>query len=133
MSIFAKWIPPSLSAFSFFFLMIRRPPRSTLFPYTTLFRSVRGRHEQGARRCGTLRRPHFRGRVDEAVCRHRRNEEGQVEPLPEQAAGGVRAGEPGEDAWDDLHLVEGAAVRPQRELGARPAGDEVLYGWLEDA
>src|ERR1041385_1051333 len=27
-------------SFSFFFLMIRRPPRSTLFPYTTLFRSV---------------------------------------------------------------------------------------------
>src|SRR3712207_9459689 len=26
----------------FFFLMIRRPPRSTLFPYTTLFRSTRG-------------------------------------------------------------------------------------------
>src|SRR3982750_4958129 len=25
--------------FNFFFLMIRRPPRSTLFPYTTLFRS----------------------------------------------------------------------------------------------
>src|SRR6266567_4720127 len=28
----------------FFFLMIRRPPRSTLFPYTTLFRSRRLRH-----------------------------------------------------------------------------------------
>src|SRR5260370_36718771 len=27
------------SVFCFFFLMIRRPPRSTLFPYTTLFRS----------------------------------------------------------------------------------------------
>src|SRR3989442_1893076 len=27
--------------FLFFFLMIRRPPRSTLFPYTTLFRSSR--------------------------------------------------------------------------------------------
>src|SRR6266516_5756366 len=27
----------------FFFLMIRRPPRSTLFPYTTLFRSPRGK------------------------------------------------------------------------------------------
>src|SRR6476620_11884318 len=27
----------------FFFLMIRRPPRSTLFPYTTLFRSRRRR------------------------------------------------------------------------------------------
>src|SRR5438270_10283565 len=29
----------SVFYFSFFFLMIRRPPRSTLFPYTTLFRS----------------------------------------------------------------------------------------------
>src|SRR3712207_8924827 len=29
----------SESYFLFFFLMIRRPPRSTLFPYTTLFRS----------------------------------------------------------------------------------------------
>src|SRR3712207_8243048 len=29
-------------AVSFFFLMIRRPPRSTLFPYTTLFRSRPG-------------------------------------------------------------------------------------------
>src|SRR5207244_13332398 len=28
------------SILSFFFLMIRRPPRSTLFPYTTLFRST---------------------------------------------------------------------------------------------
>src|SRR2546421_13125208 len=28
--------------FCFFFLMIRRPPRSTLFPYTTLFRSGSG-------------------------------------------------------------------------------------------
>src|SRR5688572_31053958 len=27
---------------SFFFLLIRRPPRSTLFPYTTLFRSLPG-------------------------------------------------------------------------------------------
>src|SRR2546427_5816312 len=27
----------------FFFLMIRRPPRSTLFPYTTLFRSLQPR------------------------------------------------------------------------------------------
>src|SRR5437016_12981308 len=32
-----------LSIVSFFFLMIRRPPRSTLFPYTTLFRSGAGR------------------------------------------------------------------------------------------
>src|SRR5438445_7041481 len=31
----------------FFFLMIRRPPRSTLFPYTTLFRSRRCRRPLG--------------------------------------------------------------------------------------
>src|SRR5258707_13947879 len=30
---------PAQSGVDFFFLMIRRPPRSTLFPYTTLFRS----------------------------------------------------------------------------------------------
>src|SRR2546430_17393709 len=30
----------SFCSFFFFFLMIRRPPRSTLFPYTTLFRSL---------------------------------------------------------------------------------------------
>src|SRR2546430_15173853 len=34
----------------FFFLMIRRPPRSTLFPYTTLFRSPRAAHSAS---CGT--------------------------------------------------------------------------------
>src|SRR2546430_17240350 len=32
---------PKSSYSFFFFLMIRRPPRSTPFPYTTLFRSVR--------------------------------------------------------------------------------------------
>src|ERR1039458_9916515 len=31
--------------------MIRRPPRSTLFPYTTLFRSRRTRNGRGALRC----------------------------------------------------------------------------------
>src|SRR3989442_7870256 len=35
-----------------FFLMIRRPPRSTLFPYTTLFRSL----SRGARRLSQRRR-----------------------------------------------------------------------------
>src|SRR5690242_20889400 len=36
----------------FFFLMLRRPPRSTLFPYTTLFRSARSRG-----RCARVSRP----------------------------------------------------------------------------
>ena len=34
----------------FFFLMIRRPPRSTLFPYTTLFRSISNRQFPGGNR-----------------------------------------------------------------------------------
>src|SRR3712207_7781951 len=42
-----------------FFLMIRRPPRSTLFPYTTLFRSVRGRAGHG-RPCGCCSQTHVR-------------------------------------------------------------------------
>src|SRR3712207_7438804 len=68
--------------FVFFFLMIRRPPRSTLFPYTTLFRSeLRPRHAAaGLRprrhdrplrrhaRCGVPRRPrHVRPRPGDAV------------------------------------------------------------------
>src|SRR6476620_12242425 len=39
-SVFVDFTILEVSAFSFFFLMIRRPPRSTLFPYTTLFRSM---------------------------------------------------------------------------------------------
>src|SRR6201995_6155023 len=35
-------IPGASLLLIFFFLMIRRPPRSTLFPYTTLFRSLKG-------------------------------------------------------------------------------------------
>src|SRR5215471_19878123 len=38
---------PYVAAVLFFFLMIRRPPRSTLFPYTTLFRPVHPRAVPG--------------------------------------------------------------------------------------
>src|SRR5207249_11091387 len=37
---FSFFCSPYFFDFLFFFLMLRRPPRSTLFPYTTLFRSV---------------------------------------------------------------------------------------------
>src|SRR3712207_8724095 len=43
----------------FFFLMIRRPPRSTLFPYTTLFRSLQAFGER-------------RGELDDVVIEERR-------------------------------------------------------------
>src|SRR5258708_24759162 len=50
--------------------MIRRPPRSTLFPYTTLFRSIRARPADAARRCHRpeVRRP---AAVDEHQPRRR--------------------------------------------------------------
>src|SRR3712207_8380951 len=74
----------------FFFLMIRRPPRSTLFPYTTLFRSAlehlqrlreagRARARvpalelDGARRVAVHRRGEARAPVD--LLRPRRSEE----------------------------------------------------------
>src|SRR5215211_9004423 len=49
-------ITPCVFVFFFFFLMIRRPPRSTLFPYTTLFRSV-GKARHGAPSQETCLRP----------------------------------------------------------------------------
>src|SRR3712207_9536751 len=70
--------------FVFFFLMIRRPPRSTLFPYTTLFRSPdRLRHpddERGGHRA--LRR---RGDLGD-----RRHDRGALAPLPRRGGGGGR-------------------------------------------
>src|SRR5258707_4931674 len=61
---------PSLF-FLFFFLMIRRPPRSTLFPYTTLFRSWRNRAA-----CCRPRRCRMKKSAKRArACRSRRSEE----------------------------------------------------------
>src|SRR2546430_12431933 len=67
----------SLFVLFFFFLMIRRPPRSTLFPYTTLFRSklhcignaMRG-HDEGNRQrfCVAIQR-------DDPELKPRRSEE----------------------------------------------------------
>src|SRR3712207_9344598 len=41
--VFSSMTMSNTIGYFFFFLMIRRPPRSTLFPYTTLFRSHGGR------------------------------------------------------------------------------------------
>src|SRR5436189_2919241 len=51
----------------FFFLLIRRPPRSTLFPYTTLFRS-------GLPRLGPSRRPSRRHRLERCAWTSRSEE-----------------------------------------------------------
>src|SRR5690349_22260231 len=57
---------------SFFFLMIRRPPRSTLFPYTTLFRSSRCRRRDGPRAAPA------------PECRSAPRSSGQADPRVEQ-------------------------------------------------
>src|SRR3712207_8623538 len=60
--------------------MIRRPPRSTLFPYTTLFRSVvRGRDEHdGPHALGVIER-----QADDRVRAHRgAGEDGALDPVP---------------------------------------------------
>src|SRR5947207_13327545 len=51
-------IPTTLLLLFLFFLMIRRPPRSTLFPYTTLFRSRAARHLHRAEVCQARRLEH---------------------------------------------------------------------------
>src|SRR5437867_9738106 len=65
--------------------MIRRPPRSTLFPYTTLFRSLREAHvfRNGLRLLG-LRHVVLRGlvRIDQEHVLHR-------EPLSDRMSNGI--------------------------------------------
>src|SRR5206468_12372411 len=62
------------SHFHFFFLMIRPPPRSTLFPYTTLFRSPSRAHPRGTRRTAR-HRARARPRLDRAARGSSRSEE----------------------------------------------------------
>src|SRR2546430_11349566 len=51
----------------FFFLMIRRPPRSTLFPYTTLFRSVEHVAKALGHTSAAITRRHYIGPGTEAA------------------------------------------------------------------
>src|SRR3712207_7688415 len=65
----------------FCFLMIRRPPRSTLFPYTTLFRSDQDAHRRGlegseARRVNMVGAVPNHARVELVTLQH-----GDVNPL----------------------------------------------------
>src|SRR5690348_17972935 len=66
-------------SFSFFFLLIRRPPRSTLFPYTTLFRSEqrqdRLRREAPAEGAGLEQAGQFRAGGAAAAGQRDRSEE----------------------------------------------------------
>src|SRR2546422_8254768 len=79
----------------FFFLMIRRPPRSTLFPYTTLFRSAeRWRNGSNA---GPSGRPEGRRGSAPAFPRSRQQVPSDV--------GGRRSEEHTSELQSRLHLV----------------------------
>src|SRR5256885_11244447 len=82
----------------FFFLMIRRPPRSTLFPYTTLFRSRAGRH--GARHAAGNRA----GRAA-ALGRGGPHAEGQLARGARQLTFGVRSEEHTSELQSPCNLV----------------------------
>src|SRR2546430_9091464 len=74
--------------------MIRRPPRSTLFPYTTLFRSDVVQHEPGGRMAaGTESEPRIEMHVRRCACRRfePRGPDPQA-PCPER--GELRLGAP---------------------------------------
>src|SRR5258708_37838709 len=71
--------------------MIRRPPRSTLFPYTTLFRSARDRL-RGRRRVSPAARHRYRRRSDREPAAHALYDPGGVpvpRPLPPVVPGRV--------------------------------------------
>src|SRR3712207_5098837 len=133
--------------------MIRRPPRSTLFPYTTLFRSVPAGGEVGGVVHGLAaaeeHRVGHRGVVDRrdvvaALPQHREL------ALPGPGAGAAEAGVEGADDLRVLHVVELVlglvdAQRPTLDLAtlvqlgrglgdldlARPV-DQLLPGRLAD-
>src|SRR2546422_11367341 len=93
----------AVAALVFFFLMIRRPPRSTLFPYTTLFRSVLGAHG----RLGQIERE----REGAARRGARAEDEGHEVPLV------------GARAEGDVDEAEPAALTEPRPVGGPHGGD----------
>src|SRR2546421_12942147 len=93
-----------------FFLMIRRPPRSTLFPYTTLFRSLRHRAQHRAVGAG-------------GGCRRRR--------LAEDAALDGAVGVPQEpERGVDVGARARHHVARQAELAVAGGGQEVALASL---
>src|SRR3712207_9125187 len=72
--------------FEFVFLMIRRPPRSTLFPYTTLFRSdhEEGEEEQPANVAELAGQPRWTPALQEEVVHEQSRQGGEVERVQQE-------------------------------------------------
>src|SRR2546428_11662008 len=111
----------------FFFVMIRRPPRSTLFPYTTLFRSplVLPHSREGQVRHRVALRQHDEG-AGERDRDERVDEAEQIRPRDRDAS--EREASPTERKERDLHLARPPRrerrQRTRRDPRAAPAPDE---------
>src|SRR6266496_6543402 len=102
----------------FFFLMIRRPPRSTLFPYTTLFRS--------ARNTGLPVIAASPGNV--TIAPSRRNGLRRLIPVGGPGSGNQPTRrDPGGDAHGKRHYPAGIGARDQGEF-VLPEGAQVVPG-----
>src|SRR5439155_27207139 len=92
--------------YPFFFLMIRRPPRSTLFPYTTLFRSQKFAVDDSAQRfaaCYLRGNGKIRRVSDPSACSRER---GKYEKFVEVAGGeALRSEEHTSELQSRGHLV----------------------------
>src|SRR3712207_3983437 len=127
---------------SFFILMIRRPPRSTLFPYTTLFRS---HHEGGRERRRLGRVPRVRGVPPDGRQDARRDRGGDQGALgragvlhsSSRRAGRARRGERGDSrglpatrpGLRGQPVRHRADKRDRADLEARGVVRRVRLGW----
>src|SRR2546430_17662427 len=90
--------------------MIRRPPRSTLFPYTTLFRSFECRQQttaidrRGVRKCLTLTGEIYQGRQDIEERRRFRH------PMRQETLRCVHDQRDAAGVLEEVHLVPEAAL-----------------------
>src|SRR2546422_8292426 len=106
----------------FFFLMIRRPPRSTLFPYTTLFRS-RSRH--GGAELPRRAELHRQGPRDPPVL-----------PVPaarDDGDGAVRSEEHTSELQSRLHLVCRLLLEKKKNRKNHKHRSANSYHWSHEA
>src|ERR1044071_9961238 len=101
--------------FFFFFLMIRRPPGSTLFPYTTLFRSPRVHDPAGD---GSRRRLEALAVLAQPADQRPGDEHGRAEPAADRAHPGAAVGRSGA-------ATAGGEVGPRRQARRRLAAAAV--------
>src|SRR2546429_3534830 len=100
--------------------MIRRPPRSTLFPYTTLFRSCASKQRKGERAivvgAGSAAEEEIAGTVRE------------VGPVEVQPVGGKRSEEHTSELQSRLHL--GCRLPLEKKKIDEAAGMHVAFGMV---